>query len=1422
MNGSASPCVVGILPPQVGPWIIFDDTTITPACAVEFHNDVHVLAGKLFSVQGSLNTTGWINVSQGALMEVAGGAIHVRGGPPGVQLQVFTGAVLSVAHAVLELDGLGAPGGSNRANINFTDVQVTSRGYFGPTVDSLVIRLSTVNVTAPPEGTGQNGGAAQLRVGGRISADVSQSTFIVQGAAGGVGTQGGRGGDGGDALADFQPKVISRVNITVTGGDAGKGGQGANGASGGDGGTGGEALLTVGSGTVASTNICVFGGGGGIGARGSDGTSTSAGHGGQGRPGGSATFEMLAPDTASVAFTEICVVGGPGGSGGSGGKYTGGEATKKGGDGGAGSNGGTAKIEISAPNLVRITDTPSQLFAHGGAGGLGGNYGLGTPSQPGSNGKPGAGGPGGAALAWTNSSALDLDTNRSKVRADGGAGGNGGNAYQEGGKGGNGGNAQAGAFGLNSVRIVDSCYNATGGRGGPGGPGSFPGLGGDGGNGEVRITSGGIVEMMRACAGGTEGAGGASSEAGRAGPPGLPNLFLNATGLTLRDSNYADSIDDFGGCTRSAFYNVSFTRLSQEVIPLGCAVVDIYWALEAYVDNGDVPIQGATISITRPSTTDSFFVNADTNAAGRASFELIGSTKTSSTSSSTSHTYSVEASYRGEVRGPIQLTLSRSSAVAFTFPENTHAPVITILLPKSQAYTINADHPTITLKYAVTDPDDAITHIPTIFKAYACITQDPICLDWIDISGSRAVDPNTGEVTYTHVFDVSKVSDYPAGEYDICGQVFDGIQSSAKTCVGITLIQAIHYAPTAFVSAGGNVREKATVRVNFDGRVSNLDRLEADNITILVYRWDYDGDGVWDYNSPNPDGGSTIHIYPQVATTTTYTARFGVVDSLGREYSDTRVLTIDPMVTSEPGFLWTYFWVIMYTVGGAIGLSVAAFGVQRRRARIEADEAQRREAEILANIFECPRCGDLLPEKFAICVRCGTEDAIASARKTVAELKQIGVIVLEEEDMIDKAAVAFEGRDFQTANAFLDKVKSRVDVNLKRHRQTTQLIRRLRLHIRMLQEQGKDLSSLEPELYHTELALGRSDFDGAEHMVDSIRKKIQGFVYEDKKREILERLTRLERNIKAFEPTDEASTARAAESMKLLERAKVALGRRSYLEAVGYYNDAFTQMEGAPPEPLVTEPTDTELDLFETRIKMQEEGVYMGPSSPRQAEEKVWRPGEKEFKVQEAARAYRPGEGAGVMTEDHAHGRTQDAPPPAAPQAPVKPTGPSPPAPPASGLSAPVKAAQPTWSTGPARPATSGPAPAPAAPAAIKPAAPPAPASSDVMEVAKPAPPKLATPPSPAKPAAPAALKCAVCGTALQQSWLKCPKCATPVPGSTAVRPAAPQAPPAPAAAPATLAPSPQAAVAEKCPNCAKPVKPAWKKCPYCAHVLHG
>ena len=1389
-GAAGATCIVGAQPPVTAgvDWTIFVDTTLPASCSWSHNADIKVVGAVRFAVQGVLNVTGFINVSQGAIVEVAaGGAIHVRGGPPGVRLLLATGSVLHV-EGTLELDGLWAPGTSNQANIEFIDANITARGYFAPTSNSVTIIRSSINVTAPPVSIGQNGGDAIMNLGGRITAVVSESTFLVQAAGGGVGTQGGRGGDGGQAIVDLQPKTLSYVSLRVVGGAGGKGGTGASGGSGGDGGAGGDAIITAASGSFSSSDICAVGGAGGNGAIGSYSASSSAGHGGLGRPGGRASFTVASPDSFSMTYTTVCVDGGNGGTGGGGGAYQGNDNTNKGGNGGTAASGGSATFAVSAPNVVAVSD--STIAARGAPGGLGGPYGLGMPSQAaGTNGKPGVGGQGGSARAAINSTGFDLDVQRTTVLARAGSGGDGGQGGLEGGNGGPGGSANASAYALIGVSLVNTCFNATGGRGGTGAAGSsISGVGGDGGDATVWINSTGTVEMSGGCLGALEGPKGPAGEPAREGFPGVQDLYLNAAQFTLSDCTLGNQLDDYKGAARSQVINCTFTRQfpGSPIIPLGTGAVDWLWWLDAFVNDAQLPIAGATISVRRPATNDNFFQAQTTDSTGHARFLLVGATFTSNVTTSTGFTYFVEAANGGETKEPVQVVLNRAWSLVFVFPVNLNGPVVTILQPRPQLYLIDDAHPNIEMVVKVEDPDDLLTGVPTIFRVWACIALEPRCFEKVEITSTRMVNNNTGEVTYNWSFNVTVRSEYPDNDYFACAQASDGLLLNPWNCVGISLKHRAEDRVLLDPSAGRNVRGQSTKPILFDGRVNNIDEIAP--VQVLEYHWDFDGDGVWDYSSPT--SGSTIHIFPQVANTTVFHTKFGVVDSLGIEYFDTRDVTIEPIAYPEASFLWKYAFVIFYTAVGAVAITVSAYTLQRRRKRIEEEESQRREAEILANIFECPRCGDLLPEKFAICVRCATEDAIAGARKTVAELKQVGVIVLEEEDMVEKAAVAFEGRDFQTANQFLDKVKSRVDVNRKRHVQTTRLIRRERLYIRMLQEQGRDLTPLEPELYHAELALGRSDFDGAEQMVEGIRKKIQAVVYEDKKREILERLTKLERQVKAFGPTDEASTQRAAESMKLLERAKVALGKRSYLEAVGYYTDAFTQMEGGPPEALVTEPTDTELDLFETRLKMQEEGVYMGPAAAKPVEEKVWRPGEKQFKVGEAG-FYRPGEGAKTMTEDHAHGRLEGAAPAAAPV----PAGPQ--------------------AERPAVGAAQAAAPAPAV--ALPPAAP----GPDVMEPLKP----LATPaPAPAVPATQAPLKCVVCGTSLKPGWLKCPKCATPVPGAAAARaPATPPAgPPAPAPQHPAAMPSAPAAVADKCPQCAKPVKPAWKKCPYCAHTLHG
>ena len=50
-----------------------------------------------------------------------------------------------------------------------------------------------------------------------------------------------------------------------------------------------------------------------------------------------------------------------------------------------------------------------------------------------------------------------------------------------------------------------------------------------------------------------------------------------------------------------------------------------------------------------------------------------------------------------------------------------HAPSVTMLAPRPQAYSIDADHPLIHLKVKVEDPDDVLTGVPTQAWRVPCV-----------------------------------------------------------------------------------------------------------------------------------------------------------------------------------------------------------------------------------------------------------------------------------------------------------------------------------------------------------------------------------------------------------------------------------------------------------------------------------------------------------------------------------------------------------------------------------------------------------------------------------------------------------------------------------------------------------------------------
>ncbi len=321
-------------------------------------------------------------------------------------------------------------------------------------------------------GTGGTGGTGGDARGGGVHAAgpvvVLGGSFVTVAAEGGVGGAGGAGG---------------------AGGTGGSGMQGAKGATGGDGGHGDGG---------AFGNPLKPGGDGGIGGGGGPGSQGGAGgFGGAGGPGGAGGDGGDAEGGAVAALAPVTIrwgtlissgratagAGGTAGIGGAGGAGGGGGVGGDGGDGGIGGGGinGGANASYGGPGAA----APLGFAAHGGHGGTAGRGGDGGSAR------------GGAVINLAEGS--HLDGSRVGGHATGGAGG----ATQSGGAGGAGGVRGSG----------------TGGYGGSGGNAGDGGHGGGASAGAVLavepfLTVGGTTFLDSTVTAGAGGAGGATGCAG--------------------------------------------------------------------------------------------------------------------------------------------------------------------------------------------------------------------------------------------------------------------------------------------------------------------------------------------------------------------------------------------------------------------------------------------------------------------------------------------------------------------------------------------------------------------------------------------------------------------------------------------------------------------------------------------------------------------------------------------------------------------------------------------------------------------------------------------------------------------------------------------------------------------------------------------
>ncbi|MCK5251536.1 MAG: hypothetical protein KAQ96_01250, partial [Thermoplasmata archaeon] len=391
------------------------------------------------------------------------------------------------------------------------------------------------------------------------------------------------------------------------------------------------------------------------------------------------------------------------------------------------------------------------------------------------------------------------------------------------------------------------------------------------------------------------------------------------------------------------------------------------------------------------------------------------------------------------------------------------------------------------------------------------------------------------------------------------------------------------------VYASVNTGVKALDRVEFNGTVLNVEELQSNGVEVAFYAWDFETDGVLDYYST--ENAATWHIYEDEGSTVKKTATLKIEDSLGRSINISREISVaqpPPPTKENPIIKYLPYIILTFLV---VLVMVGVMSVRSRKAQaVAADDEKRRIEEAMANIHECPRCGDLLDTSFATCGKCKVEDDILEAQELIQELKDQGIIVLEQEDLLDKALISFEGRDFDTSNLFITQAIEQATHNANRFHQTTEELEHVENLIESLKERNVDLPEVEMRIYHSKLALGRSDFDGAKEIADEILSEISKLDAESRKDQILKDIQKVEKGIRTAKALDEVDTVPAN---RALVAAKAAYGIKDYVEA---------EVQRRNARKLLEDPTWTSDKEREEEEQRKEEEVKMAISAAETAE----------------------------------------------------------------------------------------------------------------------------------------------------------------------------------------------------------------------------
>ncbi len=277
--------------------------------------------------------------------------------------------------------------------------------------------------------------------------------------------------------------------------------------------------------------------------------------------------------------------------------------------------------------------------------------------------------------------------------------------------------------------------------------------------------------------------------------------------------------------------------------------------------------QAPTASLNANPTSGNVPLTVDFDASGSSDsdgqiilyqwdFNGDGTMDRSAGDATTSFTYNTAGTFRAVVTVVDNLGASAQAQVTITAinPGGDNIPPIASLSanPLSGATPLSVDFDASTSR----DPDGII-----------------VLYEW-DFDGDGTVDATTGVPRRTFVYNVG-------GDFNASVTVFDNGGLQASDTVTISVAQSPNRPPTARLSANPEIGD-VPLSVNFDASAST----DPDG-NIASYEWDWEGDGVWDFNSGLTP--TSQHTYNVVGI---YDVRVRVTDAEGLSSIASRRITV--------------------------------------------------------------------------------------------------------------------------------------------------------------------------------------------------------------------------------------------------------------------------------------------------------------------------------------------------------------------------------------------------------------------------------------------------------------------------------------------------------------------------------------------------